>query len=245
MPCLHARRLGHLVQRAASSSPLGGSVAWRPERPTGARRRSGSSTGSSTTTTRACWGWSSTRATGPADSGEGPALVVYPARGSHASLPRAGSFEAPVVPDHNDGFGPRMRPALTAIADDGPGWGCCGRGGGVRPGAASSSRPTAPVAPATTPNGGIRPSSTARRGRWAERSRMGDKSPRRRERGAGVAARGAAGGGAGCGGALRVGGSGRASRCERRSRGSPATPNSRRCAPVAGREGRSPRPGQR
>jgi hypothetical protein len=57
-----------------------------------------------------------------ADSGEGPALVVYPARGSHASLPRAGSFEAPVVPDHNDGLGPRLRPALTVIADDGPSW---------------------------------------------------------------------------------------------------------------------------
>jgi hypothetical protein len=57
-----------------------------------------------------------------ADSGEGPALVVYPARGSHASLPRAGSFEAPVVPDHNDGLGPRLRPALVAIADDGPEW---------------------------------------------------------------------------------------------------------------------------
>ena len=57
-----------------------------------------------------------------ADSGEGPVLVVYPARGSHASLPRAGSFEAPVVPDHNDGLGPRVRPTLTTIADDGPGW---------------------------------------------------------------------------------------------------------------------------
>jgi hypothetical protein len=57
-----------------------------------------------------------------ADSGEGPALVVYPARGSHASLPRAGSFEGPVVPDHNDGLGPRARPALVAIADDGPRW---------------------------------------------------------------------------------------------------------------------------
>jgi hypothetical protein len=57
-----------------------------------------------------------------ADGGEGPALVVYPARGSHAPLPRAGCFEATVVPDHNDGLGPRLRPALTAIADDGPGW---------------------------------------------------------------------------------------------------------------------------
>ncbi len=57
-----------------------------------------------------------------ADSGEGPALVVYPARGSHASLSRAGTHAAPVVPDHNDGLGPRVRPALTAIADDGPSW---------------------------------------------------------------------------------------------------------------------------
>jgi hypothetical protein len=57
-----------------------------------------------------------------ADSGEGPALVVYPARGSHAPLPRAGSFEAAVVRDHNDGLGRRLRPALIAIDDDGPGW---------------------------------------------------------------------------------------------------------------------------
>jgi hypothetical protein len=57
-----------------------------------------------------------------ADGGEGPALVVHPARGSHASLPRPGSFEAPVVPDHNDGLGPRLWPALVTIADDGPGW---------------------------------------------------------------------------------------------------------------------------
>jgi hypothetical protein len=57
-----------------------------------------------------------------ADSGEGPVLVVYPARGSHASLPRAGSFEAPVVPDHNDGLGARLRPRLVTVADDGPDW---------------------------------------------------------------------------------------------------------------------------
>jgi hypothetical protein len=50
------------------------------------------------------------------------APVVYPARGSHASLPRPGSFPAPVVPDHNDGLGARLRPRLVAIADDGPDW---------------------------------------------------------------------------------------------------------------------------
>lgn len=57
-----------------------------------------------------------------ADSGRGAALLVHPARGSHASLPRAGSFVAPLLPDHNDGLGPRLRPALATIADDGPDW---------------------------------------------------------------------------------------------------------------------------
>ena len=57
-----------------------------------------------------------------AADGDGSVLVVYPGRGSHAPLPRAGSFEAPAVPDHNDGLGVRVRPRLAAIADDGPGW---------------------------------------------------------------------------------------------------------------------------
>lgn len=57
-----------------------------------------------------------------AASGEGPVPVVYPARGSHAPLPRPGSFRAPVVPDHSDGLGPRLRPRLVPIGDDGPGW---------------------------------------------------------------------------------------------------------------------------
>jgi hypothetical protein len=57
-----------------------------------------------------------------ADTEDGPVAVVYPARGSHASRPRPGSYEAPVVPDHNDGLGPRPRPRLVPIADDGPGW---------------------------------------------------------------------------------------------------------------------------
>lgn len=57
-----------------------------------------------------------------ASTGGGRALVVYPARGSHAPRPRAGSFAAPVLGDHNDGLGPRVRPRLVAIGDDGPDW---------------------------------------------------------------------------------------------------------------------------
>ncbi|MDX6626337.1 MAG: hypothetical protein QOE56_1326 [Solirubrobacterales bacterium] len=54
------------------------------------------------------------------DDGQVP--VIYPARGSHAARPRPGSYRAPFVPDHNDGLGPRVRPRLCAIADDGPDW---------------------------------------------------------------------------------------------------------------------------
>jgi hypothetical protein len=57
-----------------------------------------------------------------AETADGPVAVVYPARGSHAPLPRAGSFAAPTVPDHNDGSGTLVRPRLETIADDGPGW---------------------------------------------------------------------------------------------------------------------------
>lgn len=53
---------------------------------------------------------------------DGQAPVVYPARGSHASRPRPGSYRAPFVPDHNDGLGPRVRPRLCTISDDGPDW---------------------------------------------------------------------------------------------------------------------------
>jgi hypothetical protein len=48
--------------------------------------------------------------------------VVFCARGSHVPRPRPGSFAAPVVADTNDGLGPRTRPRLEPIADDGPGW---------------------------------------------------------------------------------------------------------------------------
>lgn len=53
---------------------------------------------------------------------QGPMAVVHPARGSHAPLPRPGTFRAPVVPDHNDGNGDRVRPQLVPIGDDGPDW---------------------------------------------------------------------------------------------------------------------------
>jgi hypothetical protein len=53
---------------------------------------------------------------------EGQAPVVYLARGSHSPRPRPGSYSAPFVPDHNDGLGPRVRPRLSPIGDDGPGW---------------------------------------------------------------------------------------------------------------------------
>ncbi len=55
-------------------------------------------------------------------AGAGEAPIVYPARGSHACHLRRGCHRAPVVPDFNDGEGPRVRPRVTPIADDGPGW---------------------------------------------------------------------------------------------------------------------------
>jgi hypothetical protein len=54
---------------------------------------------------------------------EGEAPVVYSARGSHAALPRPGTWPAPAIPDHNDGLGPRSRPRLVDIGgDELPGW---------------------------------------------------------------------------------------------------------------------------
>jgi hypothetical protein len=65
--------------------------------------------------------------------GGGEAPVVYCARGSHASLLRAGTQAAPAVPDHNDGLGPAVRPRLVAIGEDGPGWAAWpGRWGSTR-----------------------------------------------------------------------------------------------------------------
>jgi hypothetical protein len=53
---------------------------------------------------------------------EGEAPVVYCARGSHAALLGPGTWPAPVVPDHNDGLGPRSRPRLIEIGEEPPGW---------------------------------------------------------------------------------------------------------------------------
>lgn len=64
-------------------------------------------------------GWDQVKLAGSED---GQVAVVHPARGSHAPLPRPGSFQAPAVPDHNDGRGPRVRPRLEPIGDDGPSW---------------------------------------------------------------------------------------------------------------------------
>jgi hypothetical protein len=63
----------------------------------------------------------------------GEAPVVFCARGSHASLLSAGTQAAPVVPDHNDGLGPAVRPRLVTIGEDEPGWAAWpGRWGSTR-----------------------------------------------------------------------------------------------------------------
>jgi len=55
-------------------------------------------------------------------SRDGEVPVIYCARGSHACMLRAGAQAAPIVPDHNDGLGPAVRPRLVAIGENEPGW---------------------------------------------------------------------------------------------------------------------------
>jgi hypothetical protein len=63
----------------------------------------------------------------------GGRLVVYVARGSQASYPRAGRHRAPIVPDHADGRGAEITPAVEELDDRSPAWvGWGGRWGSSR-----------------------------------------------------------------------------------------------------------------
>jgi Vacuolar protein sorting-associated protein 62 len=64
--------------------------------------------------------WANTERVKTAD---GPAPLVYSARGAHACYFRPGVYkEAPVVPDYCDAKGPRIRPDVVVISDTSPAW---------------------------------------------------------------------------------------------------------------------------
>jgi hypothetical protein len=58
------------------------------------------------------------------ESHDGPVPVTYSARGSHANLLRSGQQVGArsFLPDHNDGDGPRVRPDLIVLSNNGAPW---------------------------------------------------------------------------------------------------------------------------
>jgi hypothetical protein len=67
---------------------------------------------------------------------DGPAPVVYSARGTHASMLRSGTLtsDRSFIPDHNDAHGPRIRPDLIALSEGQTPWAFWpGHWGGTKP----------------------------------------------------------------------------------------------------------------
>ncbi len=59
--------------------------------------------------------------------------IVYVARGSHASFPRPGRHDAPVIDDVADGRGRELSPTLEVLSDGSPAWvGWSGRWGSTK-----------------------------------------------------------------------------------------------------------------